>query len=83
MKVLPRIIKKVLDKRLYLVELHEYLHGYRAKRGCGTGILEAKLVQQLAFVKQCPLYCIFIDLRKAYSVLGRGGCLEILRNCGV
>ena len=42
--------------------------------------MEAKLVQQLAFVKKCALYGIFIDLRKAYDAMDRGRCLEILRD---
>ena len=83
MEVLWKIIEKVLDARLSSIELHDCLHGSRAGRGCGTGIMEAKLVQQLAFVKQCPLYGIFIDLRKAYDAMDRGRCLEILRDCGV
>ena len=30
------------------IELHDYLHGFRAKRGCVTGIMKATLHQQLA-----------------------------------
>ena len=45
--------------------------------------MEAKLVQQLAFMEQCPLYAIFIDLRKAYDAMDRGRSLDILRDCGV
>ena len=45
--------------------------------------MEVKFVQQLAFVEQCPLYRIFIDLQKAYDAMDRGRCLEILRDCGV
>ena len=43
------MLERVLDARLSEVELHDYLHGFRAKRGCGTGIMDAKLLQQLAF----------------------------------
>ena len=50
-------------------KVHNTLHGFRAKQGCGTGIMEAKLVQSLAFVEQFPLYGIFIDLRKAYDAM--------------
>ena len=82
-EVLWKVIEKVLDARFSSIELHDYLHGFRAGRGCGTGIMEAKLVQQLAFVEQCPLYAVFIDLRKAYDAMDRGRCLDILRDCGV
>ena len=63
--------------------LHDSLHGFREKRGCGTGIMEAKLTQQLATVEQCPLYGIFLDLRKAYDAMDRSRCLLILKDCGV
>ena len=62
--------------------VHDCLHGFRKKRDCGTGIMEAKLVQQLAFAEQCPLFGIFIYLKKAYDVMDRGRCLEILRDAG-
>ena len=42
--------------------------------------MEAKLVQQLAFAEQCPLFGIFIDFRKAYDTMDRGRYLEILRD---
>ena len=45
LEVLWKIIEKVLDARLSSIELHDCLHGFRAGRGCGTGIMEAKLVQ--------------------------------------
>ena len=45
--------------------------------------MEAKLVQQLAFVEQCPLYGLFLGLRKAYDAMDRGRCLQILEDCGV
>ena len=38
---------------------------------------------QLAWVDQEPLYQIYLDLRKAYHALDRGGCLEILAGYGV
>ena len=83
LEVLWEVIEKVLDARLSSSELHDCLHGFRTGRGCGTGIMEAKLVQQLVFVEQCPLYGIFIDLSKVYDPMDRGRCLEILGHCGV
>ena len=49
LEVIWKLLERVLDARLLEVELHDYLHGFWAKRGCGTGIIEAKLLQQLAF----------------------------------
>lgn len=48
MEVVWKFIKRVVDERLSKIELHDALHGFRVKRGCGTGIMEAKVVQQLA-----------------------------------
>ena len=70
-----KLIERVLGERLSKIELHDYLHGFRAKRGCGTGIMEAKLVQQLAYREQAPLFCIFLDLKKAYNAIDLGRCL--------
>ena len=39
----------------------------RAGRGTGTATLEAKLLQQLAAMREEVLYVIFLDLTKAYD----------------
>jgi hypothetical protein len=49
----------------------------------GTGIIEAKLAQQLVHFKQMPFYGIFIDLQKAFDAMDWGCCLEILALHGV
>ena len=49
-----KLIERIIGKRLSKIELHDDLHGFRAKRGCGTGIMEAKYVQQLAYWEQAP-----------------------------
>ena len=64
-----------MDARFSEIGLHDYLHGFRAKRGTGTGIMEAKLIQQLAFREQVPLYGIFLDLRKAFDAMDRSRCI--------
>ena len=59
-----------------MLDFHDGLHGFLAGRGTAT--IEVKLVQQLAYTEQVPLYGIFIDLRKAYNVIDRGRSLKIL-----
>ena len=59
------------------------LHGFWAGRGTGTATLEAKLIQQLASMREEVLYVIFLDLQKAYDALERSMCLEILEGYGV
>ena len=65
------------------ITYHAAHHGFRAGRGTGTATLEAKLLQQLASMREEVLYMIFLDLTKAYDALGRSRCLEILEGYGV
>jgi hypothetical protein len=44
---------------------------------------ETKLHQGLAWRDQCPLYQIYIDLKKTYNALGREQMLDILAAYGV
>ena len=40
LEVVWKLIKKVVDERLSKIELHDASHGFRAKHGCRTGIME-------------------------------------------
>ena len=44
----------------------------------GTATLEAKLLQQLAALREEVLYVIFLELHKAYDALESSRCLGIL-----
>jgi hypothetical protein len=68
-------MERVMDLRLEKIKLHDSLHGCLAGRGTGTGIIEAKLAQQLAHLKQRPFFGVFIDLKKAFDAMDRGRCL--------
>ena len=65
------------------LHLHDVLHGFREGCGTGTVILEAKLLQQLAAMREEVLYVIFLDLTKAYDALDSSWSLEILKGYGV
>jgi hypothetical protein len=41
----------------------------------GTGIIEAKLAQQLAHLKQMPFFAVFVDLKKVFDAMDQGRCL--------
>ena len=65
------------------ITYHDFLHGFRAGRLTGTSTLKAKLLQQLAALREEVLYVIFLDLTKAYDALDRSRYLEILESYGV
>ena len=78
-----KAVKVVMDNRPKILELHDCLHGFLARIGTGTLTVEVKLVQQLVYLKQVPLYGLFLDLRKAFDDMDREHCLQILKDQGV
>ena len=79
MEVMWKVVAAILNRRFTAsITYHDFLHGFRAGRGTGTATLEAKLLQQLAALREEVLYVIFLDLHKAYDALDRSRCLEIL-----
>ena len=78
------VVAVVLNLRLTAsITFHDFLHIFWADRGTGTATLEAKLLQQLAVLREEVLYVIFLDLKKAYDALDRSRCLDILEFYGV
>ena len=74
----------ILNQRLTAsITYHNFLHRFWAGCGTCTATLEAKLLQQLAALREDVLYVIFLDLHKAYNTLDRSRCLEILEGYGV
>ena len=62
----------ILHRRLTTaITFQDALYGFREGRGTGTATLKAKLLQQLAAMKEEFLYVIFLDLTKAYDALDR------------
>ena len=83
-EVMWKVVAAILHRWLTTtITYHDALHGFRAGRGTGTATLEAKLLQQLANMREEVLYVIFLDLTKAYDVLYRSRSLEILEGCRV
>ena len=71
-----KVVEDILNLRIAAsINLHNLLHGFRAGRSTGDATLEAKLLQQLADLREEVLYVIFLDLHKAYDALDRYRCL--------
>ena len=66
------------DSESPFITFHKFLHIFRAGRGTGTATLNAKLIQQLAALREEVLYVIFLEMHKAYGALDRSRCLDIL-----
>ena len=74
-----KVVAAILHLRLATaITYHDFLHGFRAGHGTRTTTLEAKLLEQLAAMREEFLYVIFLDLTKAYDALDRSRSLEIL-----
>jgi hypothetical protein len=72
LEVIYKLISSIINRRLACsVKFHDSIHGFRAGRGTGTAILEAKLLMQLTQRTHKPLFMIFLDLKKAYDTLDR------------
>ena len=54
LELLWKVVERIMDRQLNALPLHEVLHGCWNGRGTGTAILEAKLAQQPAHLKQEP-----------------------------
>ena len=83
-EVMWKVVAAILDIRLVAsITLHNFLHGFCAGRGTGTGPLGDKLFQQLATLREEFMYMIFLDMHNAYEVLDRSRCLDIPENYAV
>ena len=79
-----KLMTVILHHRLTTgMKFHDVLHGFRKDRGTRTATLEAKLLQQLAAMREEVLYVIFLDMTKAYDALDRSRSPDILKAYGV
>ena len=74
-----KVVAAILNRQLTASITSRYLlHRFRLGRSTGTATLKAKLLQQLAALREEVLYVIFLDLHKVYDALDRSRFLEIL-----
>ena len=78
-----KVMKKSMVAGLASIKFHDGLHGGLPGQGMGMATIKAKLAQSLAWCNQCPLYQIYLHLKKAYDALDRERTLKILVAYGV
>ena len=62
-------------------KIHDHLHGFQKKMGCGTDIMEAKICSSWPSLISDPFFGLFLDLRNMYHVMDRNRCPKILEDC--
>ena len=84
MEVVWKVVAAILNLRLTTsVTFHNFLHGFRVGHGTCTATPEAKLLHQMAALREEVLYVVFLDLHKSYEAWDRSRCLEILEVYGM
>ena len=76
MEVVWEVVAEIINRQTTAsITYHNIFHGFQAGRGTGTAILEAKILQKLAAMREEFLYVICMYLNKAYDTLDRDRCL--------
>ena len=67
-----KVVVAILNRQITAsITFHDLPHRFRECRSTGTATLKAKLLHQLAALREEVLYVIFLDLHKAYDALDR------------
>ena len=84
MEVMWKVVVSILNLRFTAsITYHDFFHGLWEGRGTGTATLKAKLIQQIAALREEVLYMILLELHKAYNALDRSRCLETPEGYGI
>ena len=77
-EVMWKVVVAILNRGITAsITFHIFIHGFWAGRGTGTANLEAKLLQQIATLREEVIYVSILDLHKAYDTLDRCRYLDI------
>ena len=83
LEVIYKLVSAIINSRLQdRITYDDAVNGFRKRRGTGTAIMEAKLLMQLHYSKNEPLYMIFLDLNKTYDALDREQAARIFTLTG-
>ena len=79
LEVVWKVVEAIINRRITAsTSFHGVLHSFRACRGTGNTTLKAKLLHQLAVMREEVLYMIFLELHNPYDALNRDRYLDIL-----
>ena len=77
-EVLWNVVDGIIETRIKtVVTFHDILNGFCACRGKGMAIADINMAQEIASIKQDPLFLVFLDLWKYYNTLE---CVRLLQN---
>ena len=79
-----KVISRIINYRITSsISFHNWVHGFQAKHGTGTAILDLKLTMTHTLETNTPLHTVLIDLRKSYDYVNRSKMIQLLQEYGV
>ena len=86
LEVVGKLVARVVQNRLQVLaedELPESQCGFRRNRGCADAIFSVRQLVEKSYEHRSKLFCVFVDLRKAYDSVPREALWQALLRLGV
>ena len=84
LEVIWKLVEVIIGAQIKtVVTSHNFLHGFRAKRGTGTAMMEINMAQDLVSIDQDPLFLVLLDLCKSYDTINHVRILHNFEGYGV
>ncbi|XP_065182367.1 uncharacterized protein LOC135813077 [Sycon ciliatum] len=86
LEVVGKLVARVVQNRLQVLaedELPESQCGFRRNRGCADAIFSVRQLVEKSYEHRSKLFCVFVDLPKAYDSVPREALWQALLRLGV
>ena len=86
LEVVGKLAARIMQNRLQGIaeaELPESQCGFRRHRGCADAIFSVRQLVEKSYEHRSKLFCVFVDLRKAYDSVPREALWQALLRLGV